>query len=147
MCRIFVLNWVLTYKCRLYQFLLHLFFVNTYDTVHNVLIKIHIVFTIAYNTHMELAENFYSQKSVIARKRSVTAKRPRSPPQKKTGWAAKPILACFYKTLTMGARRSCGQSIASMKPLDQSPAFPDKERLGLRVPLTHKSTQPALIYI
>ena len=27
------------------------FFVNTYDTVHIVLIKIHIVFTIAYNTY------------------------------------------------------------------------------------------------
>ena len=89
------------------------FFVNTYDTVHNVLIKIHIVFTIAYNTRMELAENFFSQKSVIARKRSVTpffwAKCPLSPPPKKTASAAKPILACFYKTLTMGARRSCGK--------------------------------------
>ncbi len=62
---------------------------------------------------MELAENFFSQKSVIARKRSVTPffgeKRPLSPPPKKTASAAKPILACFYKTLTMGARRSCGQ--------------------------------------
>ena len=89
------------------------FFVNTYDTVHNVLIKIHIVFTIAYNTRMELAEIFFSQKSVIARKRSVTpffwAKRPLSPSPQKTASAAKPILACFYKTLTMGARRSCGQ--------------------------------------
>jgi hypothetical protein len=27
------------------------FFVNTYDTVHIILIKIHIVFTIAYNTY------------------------------------------------------------------------------------------------
>jgi hypothetical protein len=27
------------------------FFVNTYDTVHIVLIKIHIVFRIAYNTY------------------------------------------------------------------------------------------------
>jgi hypothetical protein len=27
------------------------FFVNTYDTVHIVLIKIHIIFTIAYNTY------------------------------------------------------------------------------------------------
>jgi hypothetical protein len=35
---------------------------------------------------------------------------PFSPP-KKTASAAKPILACFYKTLTMGARRSCGQYI------------------------------------
>ena len=91
------------------------FFVNTYDTVHNVLIKIHIVFTIAYNTRMELAENFFSQKSVIARKRSVTPffweKRPLSPPPQKTASAAKPILACFYKTLTMGARRSCVQSM------------------------------------
>jgi hypothetical protein len=91
------------------------FFVNTYDTVHNVLIKIHIVFTIAYNTRMELAEIFFSQKSVIARKRSVTpffgAKLPLSPPPKKTASAAKPILACLYKTLTMGARCSCGQFV------------------------------------
>jgi hypothetical protein len=35
------------------------FFVNTYDTVHMVLIKIHIVFTIAYNTRIELAEDFF----------------------------------------------------------------------------------------
>ena len=61
---------------------------------------------------MELAENFFSQKSV-ARGRSVTpffwAKRPLPPPPKKTASAAKPILACLYKTLTMGARCSCGQ--------------------------------------
>jgi hypothetical protein len=64
---------------------------------------------------MELAENFFSQKSVIARKRSVTpffwAKRPLSPPPKKPASAAKPILACLYKTLTMGARRSCGKFV------------------------------------
>jgi hypothetical protein len=37
-------------------------------------------------------------------------------------------------------------SIASTKPLDQSPVFPNKERLaGLRAPLIHESTQPALI--
>ncbi len=35
------------------------FFVNTYDTVHMVLIKIHIIFTIAYNTRIELAEDFF----------------------------------------------------------------------------------------
>ncbi len=49
----------------------------------------------------------------IARRRSVTpffwAKRPLPPPPQKTASAAKPILACLYKTLTMGARRSCGQ--------------------------------------
>ena len=69
---------------------------------------------------MELAENFFSRKSVIARGRSVTpffwAKGPLSPPPKKTASAAKPILACFYKTLTMGARRSCGQ-LTSQKSL------------------------------
>jgi hypothetical protein len=43
--------------------------------------------------------------------------------------------------LNLWVGASC--SIASMKPLDQSPAFPDKERLGLRAPQTHKSTQPA----
>jgi hypothetical protein len=36
--------------------------------------------------------------------------------------------------------------IASMKPLDQSPAFLNKERLGLRALPTHECTQPALIY-
>ncbi len=64
---------------------------------------------------MELAEIFFFQKSVIARGRSVTpffwAKRPLSSPPQKTASAAKPILACLYKTLTMGARRSCGQSM------------------------------------
>jgi hypothetical protein len=39
------------------------FFINTYDTVHIVLIKIHIVFTIAYNTYGACGE-FFSQKSV-----------------------------------------------------------------------------------
>ncbi len=33
-----------------------------------------------------------------------------------------------------------------MKPLDQIQVFPNKERLGLRVLLTHKNTRPALIY-
>ncbi len=62
---------------------------------------------------MELAENFYSQKS-LARGRSITpffwAKRPLPHPKKKTASAVKPILACLYKTLKMGARRSCGKS-------------------------------------
>ena len=51
------------HKCWLYQFFLHTFFVNTYDTVHTVLIKIHIVFTIAYHTYGARGE-FFSQKSV-----------------------------------------------------------------------------------
>ena len=51
------------YKCRLYQFLLHMFFVNTYDTVHIVLIKIHIVFTIAYNTYGACGEFFFSEQA------------------------------------------------------------------------------------
>jgi hypothetical protein len=37
--------------CTKYQFLLHMFFVNTYDTVHILLIKIHIVFKIAFNMY------------------------------------------------------------------------------------------------
>ncbi len=69
---------------------------------------------------MELAEIFFSQKSVIARGRSVTpffwAKHPLSPHPKKTASAAKPILACLYKTLTMGARCSCGQLSYFEKP-------------------------------
>jgi hypothetical protein len=32
-----------------------------------------------------------------------------------------------------------------LKTLDQSAAFPNKERLGLQALLTHKSTQPATI--
>ncbi len=43
------------------------FFVNTYDTVHIMLIKIHIIFTIAYNTRIELAEDFFSRKSIACR--------------------------------------------------------------------------------
>ncbi len=106
-----------------YQFLLHTFFVNTYNTVHIILIKIHIVFTIAYNTYWACG-GFFSRKS-IARGWSVTpffgGNTPPSPYQKKPASAAKPISACLYKTLTlmlynlinhpnlMGARRSCGQ--------------------------------------
>jgi hypothetical protein len=60
------------------------FFVNTYDTVHIILIKIHIIFTIAYNTYWAWGE-FFSRKS-IARGWSITpffgAKRPLSPPKK-----------------------------------------------------------------
>ena len=37
------------------------FFVNTYDTVHIVLIEIHIVFTIAYNTYGACGEFFFSE--------------------------------------------------------------------------------------
>jgi hypothetical protein len=103
------------------------FFVNTYDTVHFILIKIHIIFTIAYNTYWACRGFFFSRKSV-APGWSVTpffwAKRPLSPPQKKPASAAKPILACLYKTITLmlynlinlpnliGARHSCGQYIA-----------------------------------
>jgi hypothetical protein len=36
---------------------------------------------------------------------------PFPPPPQKNASAAKPILACLYKTLTMGARRSCGQFV------------------------------------
>ncbi len=37
------------------------FFVNTYDTVHIVLIKIHIIFTIAYNTYWACGGFFLSE--------------------------------------------------------------------------------------
>ncbi len=74
-----------------------------------VLIKIHIVFTIAYNTHGACKELFFSEIRNSPRTPFFWAKRPLSPPQKKNASAAKPILACLYKTLTMGARRSCGQ--------------------------------------
>jgi hypothetical protein len=60
------------------------FFVNTYNTVHIVLIKIHIIFTIAYNTYLACG-GFFSQRSVTCGW-SVTpffgAKRPLSPAQK-----------------------------------------------------------------
>ena len=92
------------------------FFVNTYDTVHNVLIKIHIVFTIAYNTRMELAENFFSQKSVIARKRSVTpffwAKRPLSPP-KKNCLSSEANIGLFLQNFNNGSMSQL-QSISSV---------------------------------
>ena len=61
------------------------FFVNTYDTVHIVLIKIHIVFTIAYNTYGACGEFFFSETRTIPRKERYTlfwAKRPLSPPKK-----------------------------------------------------------------
>ena len=81
------------------------FFVNTYDTVHIVLIKIHIVFTITYNTYGACGEFFFSEIG-LSRGRSITpffwAKRPLPPPPPKNASAAKPILACLYKTLTMG---------------------------------------------
>jgi hypothetical protein len=61
------------------------FFVNTYNTVHIILIKIHIVFTIAYNTYWAFGR-FFSQKNV-ARGWSVTpffgAKCSLPPPPKK----------------------------------------------------------------
>ncbi len=73
---------------------------------------------------MGLAEKFFSQKSVACG-RSVTpflwAKRPLPPPPKKTASAAKPILACMNKTLTMGARRSCGK--LEEDPLDIVQSF------------------------
>ncbi len=60
------------------------FFVNTYDTVHIVLIKIHIIFTIAYNTYWD-CRGFFSRNSEPFGS-SVTpfwgAKRPLSPSQK-----------------------------------------------------------------
>jgi hypothetical protein len=37
------------------------FFVNTYDTVHIVFIKIHIVFTMAYNTYWACGGFFFSE--------------------------------------------------------------------------------------
>ena len=54
-------------------------------------------------------------------------------------------LQSSVQQLNLWVGASC--SIASMKPLDQSPATPDIERLGLRVLLTHESTRLALIYI
>ncbi len=101
------------------------FFVNTYDTVHIVLIKIYIVFTIAYNTYWA-CRGFFSRKSV-ARGWSVTPffgqNAPFPHPSKKTASTVKPISACLYKTLIlmmnnlinlpnlMGARRICSQLV------------------------------------
>ena len=88
------------------------FFVNTYDTVHIVLIIIHIEFTIAYNTYGACGD-FFSQKLVYPAEGALHPffgrNAPFPPPPQKTASAAKPILACLSKTLTMGARRSCGQ--------------------------------------
>ncbi len=92
------------------------FFVNTYDTVHIVLIKIHIVLTKAYNTYGACGE-FFSQKLVYPAEGGLHPFFGRNdlfpPPQKKTASAAKPILVCLYKTLKMGARRSCGNFFCS----------------------------------
>jgi hypothetical protein len=62
------------------------FFVNIYDTVHMVLIKIHIVFTIAYNTCIELAEDFFFSEIGSLRMEHYTlflGETPPSPPPKK----------------------------------------------------------------
>ena len=99
------------------------FFVNTYDTIHIILIKMHIIFTIAYNTY-QACGGFFSRKSVTCGW-SVTpffgGETAPFPPQKKPASAAKPISVCLYKTLSlmlynlinlpnlMGARRSRGQ--------------------------------------
>jgi hypothetical protein len=91
------------YVCRLYQFLLYTFFVNTYDTVQIVLIKIHIVFTIV-TICIELAEDFFFSEIRSPRMERYTLFRgetPPSPPQKKPASAAKPTLAYLYKTLTL----------------------------------------------
>ncbi len=99
------------------------FFANTYDTVHIVLIKIHIVFTIAYNAYWACGEFFFSEIRSPRKERYTLflGKTPPSPPPKKNASAVKPILACLYKTLTlmlfnlinlpnlMGAYHSCGQ--------------------------------------
>ena len=87
------------------------FFVNTYDTVHIILIKIHILFTIAYNTYGACGEFFFSEIRCPRKERYTLflGETPPFPPPQKTASAAKPILACFYKTFTMGARRSCGK--------------------------------------
>ncbi len=62
------------------------FFVNTYDTVHIILIKIHIVFTIAYNTYGACGE-FFSQKLVYPEEGALHPflgeTPPFPPPQKK----------------------------------------------------------------
>jgi hypothetical protein len=99
------------------------FFVNTYDTVHVVLIKIHIIFTIAYNTYCACGGFFFSEISSPRMERYTLflGKTPPFPLQKKPASAAKPISACLYKTLTLmlynlinhpnliGAHCSCGQ--------------------------------------
>ncbi len=62
------------------------FSVNTYDTVHIVLIKIHIVFTIAYNMYWACGEFFFSEIHSPRKERYTLfwgAKRPLSPPKKK----------------------------------------------------------------
>jgi hypothetical protein len=72
---------------------------------------------------IELAEDFFLSEIRSLRMERYTlflGKTPPPPPEKKPASAAKPILACLYKTLTlmlfnlinlqnlMGARRSCG---------------------------------------
>ena len=80
-----------------------MFFVNTYDTVHIVLIKIHIVLTIAYNTYGACGE-FFSQKSV-ARGRSVTpffwAKHPLPPPPKKNCLSSEANIGLFVQNFNI----------------------------------------------
>ena len=57
---------------------------------------------------MELAENFFSQKSVIARKRSVTpffgAKRPLPPPPKKNCLSSEANIGLFLQNFNNGSK-------------------------------------------
>jgi hypothetical protein len=85
---------------------------------------------------MELAEIFFLRNMSIPRKERYTlflGETPPFPPPKKTASAAKPILACLYKTLTMGARRSCGKSPQltscerTWRPSWTAPPFPRNE--------------------
>ncbi len=75
------------------------FFVNTYDTVHIILIKIHIVFTITYNMYGACGEFFFSEIG-LSRGRSVTpffgAKCPLSPLRAPLGARAYPWILSKY---------------------------------------------------
>jgi hypothetical protein len=80
------------------------FFANSYDTVHIVLIKIHIVFTIAYNTYLACGGFFFSEIRSPRMERYTLflgEMPPFPPPKKNPASAAKLISACLYKTLTL----------------------------------------------
>ena len=81
------------------------FFVNTYDTVHIVLIKIHIVFTIAYNTYGACGEFFFSEIRSLRKERYTLfwGETPPFPPPKKNCLSSKANIGLFVQNFNNGS--------------------------------------------
>ena len=81
------------------------FFVNTYDTVHIVLIKIHIVFTIVYNTYWACGEIFFSEIRSPRKERYTLflGETPPFPPPKKNCLSSKANIGLFVQNFNNGS--------------------------------------------